>query len=91
MREIILLTGILLLFSTEIHLSAEEKGDSNPTIKVAGIFGDNMVLQQGMKVSVWGWSVPNDAVTVEFAGQKKTAAAGKGGKWIPPQLLEQIN
>ncbi|MBL7222911.1 MAG: hypothetical protein ISS72_03565, partial [Candidatus Brocadiae bacterium] len=35
-----------------------------------------------MKVPVWGWSEPGTNVTVEFAGQKKNAAADKNGKWM---------
>ena len=35
-----------------------------------------------MKVPVWGWSKPGTKVTVEFADQKKTAVAGKDGKWM---------
>ncbi len=34
-----------------------------------------------MKVPVWGWSKPGDTVTVEFAGQKRSAKADKAGKW----------
>ncbi len=34
-----------------------------------------------MNVPVWGWSKPGTKVTVEFAGQKATATAGKDGKW----------
>ena len=30
---------------------------------------------------VWEWSKPGATVTVEFAGQKNTATAGKDGKW----------
>ena len=34
-----------------------------------------------MKVPVWGWAKAGTTVTVEFAGQKKTAKAGKDEKW----------
>ena len=33
-----------------------------------------------MKVPVWGWNKPGTKVTVEFAGQKKTATTGEDGK-----------
>jgi sialate O-acetylesterase len=39
-------------------------------------------LQQGKPVPVWGWADPGAKVTVEFAGQKKTATAGVDGKWM---------
>ena len=45
-----------------------------------GVFGDNMVLQQGMAVPVWGWASEGESVTVEFRGQKVSTVA-KDGKW----------
>ncbi len=50
-------------------------------LKTAAIFSSNMVLQNGIKVPVWGLARPGDTVTVEFAGQNKTAVAKKDGKW----------
>lgn len=50
-------------------------------LKTAAIFSSNMVLQNGIKVPVWGEAKPGDTVTVEFAGQKKTVIANKAGKW----------
>lgn len=51
------------------------------------VFGDNMVLQQGRKVPVWGKAAPGEKVTVSFAGRKASAAAGADGRWrvdLPP-------
>ena len=50
-------------------------------IKFNGIFGDGMVLQRDMPVPVWGTAAAGEAVTVEFAGQKKSAMAAADGKW----------
>ena len=44
-------------------------------------FADNMVLQRGMPVPVWGVAGPGERVTVTFAGQKKTAVADANGAW----------
>ena len=51
-------------------------------VKLAGVFGDGMVLQRGMKVPIWGWADGGAKVTVTFAGQSKTAAADNAGKWM---------
>ena len=32
------------------------------------VFGDNMVLQRGQRVPVWGKAAPGEKVTVAFAG-----------------------
>ena len=51
-------------------------------LKLAAIFGDNMVLQQQMAVPVWGWASPNADVTVKFSSQKKKTRADANGKWL---------
>lgn len=50
-------------------------------LKLPAVFGDNMVLQRGMKAPVWGWATPGDKVTVSIAGQKKTTRVDEGGQW----------
>jgi len=59
-------------------------------VKLHALFSDNAVLQQGQPVPVWGTAKDGEKVTVEFAprpgsgqaGQKKTATAGKDGRWM---------
>lgn len=46
------------------------------------IFHDNMVLQQGMPVPIWGKSDPAQVIKVSFASQVKETKADAGGKWI---------
>ena len=53
-----------------------------PAIQLGAPFRDNAVLQRDMPVAVWGWSKPGTKITVEFAGQKKTATARQDGKWM---------
>ncbi|MDP6546539.1 MAG: sialate O-acetylesterase [Phycisphaerae bacterium] len=50
-------------------------------VTVNPVFSDNMVLQRGMSVPVWGTADAGEEVTVKFAGQTKTAKAGADGKW----------
>jgi len=50
-------------------------------LKLAALFSDHMVLQREKPVSVWGWADAEEKLTVEFGGQKKTAAADANGKW----------
>ena len=50
-------------------------------LKLPAIIGDHMVLQQKQANPIWGWDTPGTKVTVQFAGQTKTAAAGPDGKW----------
>ena len=50
-------------------------------VRLPALFSDGMVLQQGMKVAVWGWADDGERVTVSFRGQKVKTTA-KSGKWI---------
>lgn len=50
-------------------------------VKLPSILGDNMVLQQGQPVPIWGKADPGEKVTVRFMGQTKQATAGQDGAW----------
>ena len=67
---------LLALFSFSAVASAEQE------LELAVPFTDNMILQRQAKVPVWGFDKPSTKVTVEFAGQKKTAVADKYGDWM---------
>jgi sialate O-acetylesterase len=64
------------------------KGENAPTPSFSGeaitlprLFSDNMVLQQGISVPIWGWGPEGATVTVRF--QKQTASTRvKDGKWM---------
>ncbi len=50
-------------------------------VKLNSLFSDHMVLQRAMPVPVWGGAAPGEEVSVEFAGQSKSAKADAAGKW----------
>ena len=50
-------------------------------VRLPGIFGDHMVLQQEATLPVWGWAKPQEKVTVTFAGRTANTTAGSDGKW----------
>lgn len=45
------------------------------------LFTNNMVLQQGVTVPIWGKAGENETVSIEFCGQKVSTIA-KEGKWF---------
>jgi sialate O-acetylesterase len=51
-------------------------------VKLASPFTSHMVLQRDLKVPVWGTAESGEEVTVEFAGQKKSATADTDGHWL---------
>ncbi len=54
---------------------------ANGTVKPNSLFTNNMVLQNGVEVPVWGTASENETVTVEFCSQHVTTVA-KEGKWF---------
>lgn len=50
-------------------------------LEIPSIFSDHMVLQRDRPLTVWGWAVPRDLVTVEFAGSTANATASVDGRW----------
>jgi len=50
-------------------------------LRLPAIFGDHMVLQQGVKAPVWGWATPGQTVTVSFAGKKVSGKVHADGRW----------
>ena len=69
--------SLLFSLTSLLGFSAEDQ-----QLELAVPFTDNMILQRGAKVPVWGWTNPGAKVTVEFAGQRKTGKADKDGEWM---------
>ncbi|MGL4514430.1 MAG: sialate O-acetylesterase [Lacipirellulaceae bacterium] len=65
----------ILLFAAAPALHAQE-------LRLAGVFTDHVVLQRERPAPVWGWAAPGQELTVEFAGQKRSAEADTTGKWL---------
>jgi sialate O-acetylesterase len=71
-----LFSGVFLLtvgMAVDFTLQAE--------VRLPKVFGSHMVLQQDKPIVVWGWAEPNEAVTVEIAGQSQKAQANDRGEW----------
>ena len=50
-------------------------------VSLPHVFGNDMVLQSGQRVPVWGKAAPGERVTVSFAGQSVSSVAGADGRW----------
>lgn len=67
----------LILLSNLLALTVISRAE----LKLPAIIGDQMVLQQQQADPIWGWDTPGTTVTVNFAGQAKSATADQDGKW----------
>lgn len=67
----------LLVVFSGLTLAATAAAD----VKLPALISDNMVLQQGRPVSIWGTADAGEQVTVSIGEQKQTATADSDGKW----------
>jgi sialate O-acetylesterase len=51
-------------------------------VKLPAVIGENMVLQRGQPLPVWGWDDPGTEVTVSLGDAKATAKADADGRWM---------
>lgn len=56
-------------------------GSLTAQVNVPTYFSNNMVLQKGMAIPVWGWATPGEKVTVTIDQSSMSATADKEGKW----------
>jgi sialate O-acetylesterase len=62
-----------LLVSAALPASAD--------VTLPSLLADHMVIQRGLPVHVWGMAAPQEAVSVTFRGETKSATADDLGRW----------
>ena len=95
----VLALSVVVLLSACAAGAAEKAtpAKSDPVIELGAPFTDNAILQQKMKIPVWGTSTPGAKVRVKFADQTKTTVANDDGKWkvtldpTPADKLSSLN
>jgi len=65
-----------LLITTSAFTSIDED------ISVAKVFSDNMVVQQGLRIPVWGYAQPGVKIKVRLAGNTVQTSAGNDRRWV---------
>lgn len=66
---------------------AETNAATRPELTLPPLFSDNMVLQRGRPLPVWGWAADGETVRVKFRGQTRSAVV-RNQRWqvtLPPQ------
>jgi len=76
------LSSLLRVLAAVVPLLCLLALPASAAVRLPKILGENMVLQRGIAVPVWGWAEPGEKVTVAFAGQSKIATADAEGKWM---------
>ena len=50
-------------------------------VRLPGIIGDHMVLQQDRPIRLWGWADPGEAVAVTVGSERASTVGDKDGRW----------
>ena len=72
MLKIVLLAAVVLVTPASPLMAA---------VRLPSVIGDNMVLQRGEPVPVWGWETPGTKVKVTLGDHSGSATAGADGRW----------
>jgi sialate O-acetylesterase len=75
MRKI---TGLLICIVLSVSWSSAEAESGG--LNLASLFTDNMVLQQGRTIPVWGTAADGEKILAELNG-KKASTVARNGKW----------
>lgn len=70
MRSILIL--FLIMFSSYSVLSQ---------LRLSGVFADQMVLQRGKPIPIWGWGLPGQNVSVSLELEFRETIVDSSGKW----------
>lgn len=62
-------------------IGAACKAQNSNGLRLARIFSDNMVIQQGIYAPVWGYASGGEKISVEFAGHTAKCVASAEGRW----------
>ena len=84
---------VLILLSAAPFIGvAEVEAD----VTMPPVFGDHMILQQGMTLPVWGSASPGESISVSCSGRYAETRADDAGRWrvtLRPLLtsFDQVN
>lgn len=69
-RQVLIVTAALSLFPT-----------ARAEVRISSLFGNHMVLQQGIEAPIWGRAKPGERVAITFHGVTVETVANETGKW----------
>ena len=71
----------VFLFLAFLLMCSSGTDHANADVRVHGLFTNNMIVQQGMNVPVWGWADPGEKITVALDEQRAVTEADMRGTW----------
>lgn len=76
------ITITLFLLAISILGYTQKSSTGNAKIRIAKVFGSNMVLQQDAPINIWGEANPGTKILVQLGEEKKETIANPQGNWV---------
>ena len=77
MRWVNYRTSFVVTFSALVFIVVE----AHAAVRLPALISDGMVVQQGVKVNIWGTADPGERVTVILKDQEASGVTDKDGEW----------
>jgi sialate O-acetylesterase len=55
---------------------------NNAQVRLPQLVGDSMVLQRDTPLKIWGWSSPNEKISIRFRDKNYAVKADEKGNWL---------
>jgi len=68
-----LIISVLFFFFISVHIIA--------AVILPRIFADNMILQRGTNIPIWGWADPGEHINARLGNQSSETITDADGKW----------
>ena len=82
-RNFLFLISIIAITLTANSAAVAQKSPANQSLRLAGVFGNNMVIQQQTDAAIWGQAKPSAEVVIKTSWQQDAAqtTADETGHW----------
>lgn len=71
-----------VVLATLQFAAAQQANSQEMPVRLAGAFGNHMVLQRDQSIPIWGWATPGQDISVTFADRQAKTTANDQGKWM---------
>ena len=82
-RHLLFLSSLIAIALSGQSDAVAQQSPAQQSLRLAGVFGDNMVIQQKADAAIWGQAKPNAKIQVGPSWQKRLAfaTADENGNW----------
>lgn len=73
---------LFISLSITILCYAQESNSNSEELRVAKVFGSNMVLQQNEPINIWGEAKPGTKILAQLGDEQREIKADQQGNWL---------